>query len=135
MRETPEPWLLADVAALTGMLPERAAQALDVLRGNHHAAERQLREAIDPLRQRGRTAPFKAGAGLQRGELLTDVGRPDEALAVLAEEEQAAERAGTPGALGTIRRLNARAPGARRSAASTPSRRPGVASPRSPSRG
>src|SRR5829696_5992454 len=84
---------------------------LDALRGNHDAAERQLREAIDHLRRRGWTAPFKSSAGMRPGELLTDAGRPDEAMVVLSEEEQAAERAGTPGALGTIRRLKARVVG------------------------
>ena len=95
---------------------------LDALRGQYDASERQLREALEHLRRRGWTAPFKAGAGFRLGAVLAAAGRPDEALAVLAEEEQAAERAGTPGALGTARRLRGRTPAARRASRSSRTR-------------
>lgn len=81
---------------------------LHLARGRLEAAEAEARRARELIRVRGWTTPLKALAGIRLGEILLEAGRREEALAVLAEEEAAARRAGTPGTLGMILRAQGR---------------------------
>lgn len=88
-----------------------ARAELHRLRGRLDAAEADARRARELVRARGWTAPLKSLAGLRLAETLIDAGRPDEAAAVLAEEEAVARGAGTPGTLGMILRVRGRIDG------------------------
>ena len=88
-----------------------ARAELHRLRRRFEEAEADARRARDLVRARGWTTPLKSLAGLRLAAVLADRGRPEEAQAVLDDEEAAARRARTPGTLGMILRIRGRAVG------------------------
>src|SRR5690606_13462984 len=78
-----------------------------MMNGRLAEAERDLRRVVEILDQHGWHAPAAARGRMRLAELLAMTGRPEEALALTAEDARWAERAGTSGALGCVLRARA----------------------------
>ncbi|MDR9371628.1 LuxR C-terminal-related transcriptional regulator, partial [Conexibacter sp. JD483] len=80
-------------------------------RGGREAAESDLRAARAALLAGGWRAPLKSLASIRLIALLAERGERDEAMELAAEEEAIARGIGTPGALGSVLHVRARALG------------------------